>query len=63
MRYDRALVARLYDTQMPMYSQDGKFDAKALAALAKSYVELKLLDHEPDMTTLVTEEFLPRTAN
>jgi NitT/TauT family transport system substrate-binding protein len=59
LRYDRALVSRLYDTQMPMYSRDGKFDAKALAALAKSYVELNLLDKEPDMTTLVTEAFLP----
>jgi ABC-type nitrate/sulfonate/bicarbonate transport system substrate-binding protein len=63
LRYDRTLVAKLYDTQMPMYSRDGKFDAKALAALARSYVELNLLDKEPDMTKLVTEAFLPSTAN
>ena len=60
LRYDPALVARLYDTQMAMYSRDGKFDPKAMAALAKSYVEVNILDHEPDMSKLVTEAFLPK---
>lgn len=59
LRYDKALVNKLYDTQMPMYSRDGKFDPRALAALAKSYVEVKILDTEPDMSTLITEVFLP----
>lgn len=59
LHYDSALVGKLYDTQMPMYSRDGKFDEKALAALAKSYVELGLLEKEPDMSKLVTEVFLP----
>lgn len=60
LRYDPRLVGRLYDTQMTMYSRDGKFDAKAMAALAKSYVEVNILDHEPDMSKLVTEAFLPK---
>jgi NitT/TauT family transport system substrate-binding protein len=60
LRYDPALVGRLYDTQMTMYSRDGKFDAKAMTALAKSYVEVNILDHEPDMSKLVTEAFLPK---
>lgn len=60
LRYEKGLVGRLYDTQMPMYSRDGKFDAKALAALAKSYVEVNILDREPDMSKLVTEAFLPK---
>ena len=32
----------------------------ALAVLARSYVELKLLDQEPDMSKLAAEEFLPK---
>ena len=44
---------------MPMFSDDGKFNPKALATLAKSYVELQLLPQEPDMAKLYTEAFLP----
>jgi len=57
--FDRAIVDRLYDLQMPMYSADGRFDAAALAALRRSYVDVGTLDHEPDMAKLYTEEFLP----
>ena len=32
---------------------------KGVAAIARSYVELNLLDHEPDMSPLYTEKFLP----
>ena len=32
---------------------------KALAVLSRSYVELKILPTEPDMTKFYTEEFLP----
>jgi hypothetical protein len=43
-----------------MFSDDGKFDPKALATLAKSYVELQLLPQEPDTAKLYTEAFLPK---
>jgi hypothetical protein len=43
-----------------MFSDDGKFNASALATLAKSYVELQLLPQEPDMKALYTEAFLPK---
>jgi hypothetical protein len=45
---------------MPMFSDHGRFDAKALAVLSKSLVELKVLTSEPDMSKLYTEAFLPR---
>jgi hypothetical protein len=45
---------------MPMFSDDGRFGAKALAVLAKSYVALGVLPAEPDMTKLYTEAFLPK---
>jgi ABC-type nitrate/sulfonate/bicarbonate transport system substrate-binding protein len=56
---DAAITARTYDELMPMFSSDGRFDAKALAVLSRSYVELKILPTEPDMRKFVTEEFLP----
>jgi NitT/TauT family transport system substrate-binding protein len=52
----------VYDVVMPMFSDTGRFDPKATAVLAKSFVDLKLLPSEPDMTKLYTEKFLPPLA-
>ncbi len=52
----------VYDAVMPMFSEDGHFDPKATAVLAKSFVDLKLMPTEPDMTKLYTEKFLPPLA-
>jgi ABC-type nitrate/sulfonate/bicarbonate transport system substrate-binding protein len=57
---DEAITSRAYDELMPMFSDDGKFHANALATLAKSYVELQLLPQEPDTSKLYTEAFLPK---
>src|SRR5882724_4155506 len=54
---DEEINARVYDELMPMFSDDGRFHANALATLAKSYVELQLLPEEPDMKKLYTEAF------
>jgi ABC-type nitrate/sulfonate/bicarbonate transport system substrate-binding protein len=59
MDKDEDISSRVYDELMPMFSDNGRFDPKALATLAKSYVELKLLPSEPDMSKLYTEAFLP----
>jgi ABC-type nitrate/sulfonate/bicarbonate transport system substrate-binding protein len=56
---DADITARTYDMLMPMFSDDGRFDPKAMAVLAKSYVELKVLPSEPDPKELVNESFLP----
>jgi NitT/TauT family transport system substrate-binding protein len=48
-----------YDLVVPLFSNNGRFDQKSLAALARSYVDLKLADTEPDMSKLYTEKFLP----
>jgi ABC-type nitrate/sulfonate/bicarbonate transport system substrate-binding protein len=50
---------REYDLVMPMFSADGKFPASAMAVLQGSFVELQLLDKEPDLKKYYTEEFLP----
>jgi NitT/TauT family transport system substrate-binding protein len=57
---DEAIIGRSYDELMPMYSDDGKFNPKALAVLARSYVELGVLPQAPDMSRLYTEAFLPK---
>jgi ABC-type nitrate/sulfonate/bicarbonate transport system substrate-binding protein len=57
---DQDITGRSYDELMPMFSDTGKFDAAALETLKKSYVELKLLPSEPDMSKLYTEAFLPK---
>ena len=57
---NRGIAARSYDMLMPMFSDDGRFNAKALAVLSRSYVELKFLPTQPDMSKLYTEEFLPK---
>jgi NitT/TauT family transport system substrate-binding protein len=56
---NEATTARTYDELMPMFSDTGKFEKKALAVLARSFVELGTLDKEPDMSKLYTEKFLP----
>jgi NitT/TauT family transport system substrate-binding protein len=60
MDKDEDISSRVYDELMPMFSDTGRFDPKALETLAKSYVELKLLPSEPDMSKLYTEAFLPK---
>jgi hypothetical protein len=56
---DTDIIARTYDALMPMFSDDGRFDPKALATLAGSFVELGVLPERPDMSRLYTEQFLP----
>ena len=50
-----------HDLVVPLLSLTGRFDAKGLAALARSYVELKIVDKQPHMKKLYTEKFLPVT--
>ncbi len=53
------IESKVYDEIMPTFSTDGKFNPKALAVLARSFVELGALPAEPDMSKLYTEQFLP----
>jgi NitT/TauT family transport system substrate-binding protein len=62
-QFDQQIEEREYDLVMPMFSRDGKFDPKALAVLARSFVTLKLLEAEPDLSKVVTEKFLPKTVS
>jgi ABC-type nitrate/sulfonate/bicarbonate transport system substrate-binding protein len=59
MHKNMQISEQTYDVLMPVFSTDGKFNPKALATLAKSYVEMKRLPKEPDMNTLINATFLP----
>ncbi len=52
-----------YDIAMGMFSSDCKFDKESLANLARSFVDLDLLDTPPDMSKLYTEAYVPGAAH
>ena len=54
-----AIVDREYDLEMPMFSTDGRFQPAAMAKLASSFVELKILSGPVDLSPYYTERFLP----
>src|SRR3981189_3678089 len=61
MGTDAPTTNAIYDELMPMFSDTGRFDPSALSVLRKSFVEMKTLPEEPDMSKLYTEAFLPAT--
>ncbi|HKM88663.1 MAG TPA: ABC transporter substrate-binding protein [Xanthobacteraceae bacterium] len=60
MGTDEKTTSGIYDELMPMFTDSGRFDSKALAVLSRSFVEMKILPAEPDMSKLYTEAFLPK---
>ena len=56
---DRAVYGNKMDARIE-FSDDGRFNPKALAVLSRSFVDLKFLPAEPDMSKLYTEDFLPK---
>jgi ABC-type nitrate/sulfonate/bicarbonate transport system substrate-binding protein len=55
----QGVATRDYDELMGMFNPTGRFDAKALDVLARSFVEMGSLPQPPDMRTLITEQYLP----
>jgi NitT/TauT family transport system substrate-binding protein len=56
-----SVAAKVYDQLMPsrFFSTDGAIDPGTLAAMSKSFVDLKLLPKEQDLSQFVTSRFLP----
>ena len=54
-----AVAARAYDEQIGIFSEDGTFEPQAVAALKRSFIEMKLLEEVPDDSTLFTTQFVP----
>ena len=59
LNLDEAVIGRVYDEQIRIFSADGRFDPKALAVLRKSLVEMALLQHEPADSAMLTTRFVP----
>jgi NitT/TauT family transport system substrate-binding protein len=57
---DPDIASGTYDVMMSSFSTDGKFSKKALDIMARSFVDLGVVERAPDPSTLVTEAFLPR---
>jgi NitT/TauT family transport system substrate-binding protein len=55
-----SVAAKVYDQLMPsqFFSTDGAIDPRTLAVMSKSFVELKLLPKEQDLSQFVTDRFL-----
>ena len=53
------VAARAYDEEMPYFSTDGTFDPQAVATLKKSFIDMGLLQQEPDDKALFSTEFIP----
>jgi len=58
--FPQSVMAKEYDLVIDMYTKDCRFDAESLATLKRSFVDLKLMNSEPDMSKLYTHEFLPK---
>lgn len=54
------VAASNYDEIMPTFNRNGRFSAKALDGLARSFVEAGTLREKPEMGKLYTEAFLPK---
>jgi NitT/TauT family transport system substrate-binding protein len=50
---------KIYDVEMPAFSDDGRFDPAAVKVVLDSLREMKQIDHMPDTKTLFTEAYLP----
>lgn len=61
MGYPPQVAARSYDSFIGKFSTNGRFDAKAIATLAASFEDLKLIDTPKGLAKLYTEEFLPKS--
>jgi NitT/TauT family transport system substrate-binding protein len=56
-----SVAVKVYDQLVPsdFFSSDGRIDPHTLAVMGKSFVELKLLPKEQDLSQFVTDRFLP----
>jgi ABC-type nitrate/sulfonate/bicarbonate transport system substrate-binding protein len=58
--FPESVMAKDYDLTISMFTKDCKFDAESIAALKRSFADLKLLPTTPDMSKLYTNEFTPK---
>lgn len=59
LNLDPAVISRIYDEQIKMFTSDGRFDPKALVVIRQSLVEMGILQQVPDDSVMFTTRFLP----
>jgi NitT/TauT family transport system substrate-binding protein len=57
--FPQEVMSEEYDLVKGMWNKDCRFNQESLGSLKHSFVELKILDSEPDMSKLYTEAYLP----
>jgi NitT/TauT family transport system substrate-binding protein len=57
--FSQSVNEKQYDAVMPSQSRDGTFPSEAVAKVAQSFVELRILSAAPDMSKYLTPQFLP----
>ena len=53
------VIARAYDEEIGIFSDDGAFDGKAVAVLKQSFIEMGLLKEIPEDKVMFTTQFVP----
>ncbi len=53
------VIARAYDEEIVIFSDDGAFDPRAVAVLKQSFIEMGLLKEIPDDKVMFTTQFVP----
>jgi hypothetical protein len=59
MHMSTAVIAKTYDDEIAMMSDDGAFDPRAIEVLKDSYVEMGTLPEKPATDKLLTTQFTP----
>jgi NitT/TauT family transport system substrate-binding protein len=59
LHLDEAVIDRVYDEQIRIFTADGRFDPKALVVLRQSLVEMGILQQVPDDSVMLTTRFVP----
>ena len=54
------LASKVYDVELPTFSADGRFDAKAVEAVKQAMLDLGTVSQKPDDKAIFTEDFLPK---
>ncbi len=58
--FSERVMSREYDLTIAMHTKDCRFDPESLSTLKRSFVEMKLVPGDVDMSKLYTEAYLPK---
>ncbi len=58
--FSESVTSREYDLTIGMHTKNCRFDPESLETLRRSFVDLKLVEGEPDMAKLYTDAYLPK---